>query len=156
MPPWLPGTLVAIVGLLVSAFCSFYFKWVPAVEDQKRHMRQAAWWVFDAGTIVCQVWPLYALAHVMGPVTPSHIVRGAMSGAGLAFCSALIVARRTYGRLLNRQIENFGTLMEVHDKTFANQMEAMRILSHRVDLTAEVAQKLNALLGVKTPETTPQ
>ena len=56
MPSWMP-VLITSVFALINVFLPFYFKFVPDVNDQKRHLRQFGWWALDVATIVGQVWP---------------------------------------------------------------------------------------------------
>ncbi len=97
MPVWLPTVAAALLICLVGVALQFYFKWVPEVSDQKRHVKRfllAAYWAL---IVAVQAFSLYIDSKSKAPVTPSFVVWVAISAAGLAFAVVLIVIQLLLG-----------------------------------------------------------
>ena len=156
MPLWIP-TVAATVGVaLVNAFRLFYFKFVPEVNDQKRHLKQAGWWAFDIATIIFPCWSLYAATQAKGPITPTLVTGTAISAVSLAFCLSMVSTRRTVGYVQNKSLDTLGQIINVQGRLVDMSLvhkEALRLLANDANLSLEYSAKLKALLGMEDPKT---
>jgi TRAP-type uncharacterized transport system fused permease subunit len=151
MPIWLPTVAATVVAVSVTAFLQFYFRFVPEVTDEQRHLRKVGWWLWDILTVVGPCWSLYELTQINGPITPTRVVTAALCAASLAFCMALTLTRRTVGRLLERHIEIFGLSINIQKRMIdASQVhrDALWLLANDANLSPELAAKLKTLLRI--------
>ncbi len=173
MPIWVTAIIIPAVIALANIATLFFFKWVPEVENQKRYLKRAGFWVMGILTVGAQGTVLYFLSQPKGGVvTPRFVVSVALAASGAVFCAILIVYRRwilgglmessldVFGRLIDntsRQSDNFGWLLKFTDRHVAEterHEEALRLLSCDPNLSAETVQALRALLNgqLKTSE----
>ena len=99
MPIWVP-TAISIFFGLAGICATFYFKWVPDIEVQKRHMKGLGWWLLDLVTLGAQITSTYLLAQHKGPVTSAFVVATALIVDGLVLCIVLFGFRRRVLRFL--------------------------------------------------------
>ena len=157
MPTWVMsaiGVVVAICGIAAQ----FYFRWVPDIEVQKRHVKRAVSWASDILTLAAQVAALYFLvAHVKGPVTPGIVVEIAAYACVIVFCVLLTVIRRGVLALFERHLDTFCRLLDNTDQNLKNtskhlaiteqHRDALRVIADDPNLSIETARALQRLLG---------
>ena len=157
MPNWMTAVVVPVAIVLLNLAAQFYFKWVPDVEDQKRHLTRAFWWAADILSFVWMGYWLYAYAHSKQAVTPVFVVVVSFTTASLAFCAIMIFFRRSilngllrqhfdhFGRLLDHEDKNM-EIRDLHLKATKQHRDALCTLSNDPNLSPETAQALRAIL----------
>ena len=150
------GTLIALAALITQ----FYFKWVPNVEDQKRHVKLTAMWVMDILTVGVQVVAIYLLAQFKGPVTPDLVVRVSIGACCLVLCGALITIRRLVLGYMRESLHDLGRLsgtnghgaidfgwMQQHVAVTQKIIDALDFLAKDPNLSAETVQAIRTILN---------
>jgi hypothetical protein len=166
MPTWITAVTVPLVIALANLFALFYFKWVPNVDEQKRHIKRAAWLALDVLTLAIQVASLWFLAtHVHGPVTPMTTVAIALSAGCFFFCVIVTIIRRWLLRLIERLIDGNENLLDNSDRILNNadrhltiterQGDALRTIADDPVLSIETARAVRALLGSREDASSP-
>jgi uncharacterized membrane protein HdeD (DUF308 family) len=166
MPIWVP-TAISIFFGLASIFTMFYFKWVPDIEDQKRHMKGVGWWLFDLMTLGGQIVSIYMLAQRKGPVTPVFVVGAALIVGGLVLCIILFGFRRWvlfgfFRKLLDdvrklieiekqqqEQIGRFLGLVERIEGSVWEHGKVLAILANEPNLSPEILRAIGTALNVE-------
>ena len=144
MSAWIAavGTLIALAAFVAQ----FYFKWVPKVEDQKRHLKQVAWAAFDAVTLCSEAFAIYLLTQAKGPVTHIFVVNTAVVVSGAGFCIILIATRRGVGsNIMMRSLDNFGRLIDTADRHLGIIRSLQQITERHLATTEQHTEILNLI-----------
>ena len=118
--------------LTANLAAQFYFKWVPDINDQKRHLRTGGWWALDIVSVGSLFGILYNLAGTEGPVTHGFVVAVAVTASLCVLSIVVIGIRRSASRLLRiseSSARHLGLTMGLCD--------ALIILTDAVDLPIE-------------------
>lgn len=158
MPTWVTGILVPFIIASVTIAAQFYFKWVPNVEEQKRHVRMATSWLADILLVLASIWWLWRFTKHQGPVTPGFVVEVSLAGENLGFVVILVAANRfisgkTFRRFMDgirghlglteRNIDHTGRLIEIAKV----HSDALLILANDLQLSPNAAKALQEILG---------
>ena len=157
MPAWVPAVAVPFVIAFTSLAAQFYFKWVPDVEEQKRHLRQARTWAADILGLALQAASLYALLQGKGPVTRGFVVGAALTVSCSFVCVLLIVFRRWFLEgFMERFLHNFERLMDQtgqhisvtgrHIEVTEQHKRALQLIATDPNLSRETVRELRAIL----------
>jgi len=117
MSTWVAAVVTPCVLALVNLVALFYFKWVPNVEDQKRHVKHVGAWVLDGLNLSSGAGALYFLMKSKHPVTPVFVV-GVALVAGLEVLSLVLFAFRRWilGGLFRAYLDGLGLVAEMTDR----------------------------------------
>ena len=160
MPNWITSVVVPVGILVLTLAAQFYFKWVPNIEDQKRHARAAAGLAADFLCVGGSATWLYALAQRNGPVTPAFVVEVSLSTACVCFVIVIIVIDKFLsGKHVKSIIEAFNQQLSVlkvnadHTGRIIGIAEkhdaALRCIAEDTQLSAETNKKLERIMNQK-------
>jgi hypothetical protein len=153
MPGWAIAVVVQVVLAVAAIAAQFYFKWVPDVETQKRHMKWAAWWLLDIASVASIVAAAISLVRDQGPITRSFVLGSALVASVGCFTTLTIVFRRfVLGGLTDKQLKVTGKLVEIVteqtelDKQFRY---ALCLLANDPRLSDETSRAVQKVLSIK-------
>lgn len=104
MPTWITGVLVPLTILCATLTANFYFKWVPDVEEQKRHLRAMGGWLIDILALVSSCFWLYGFTQRKAAVTPGFVVEVSLAAVCLCSVVLLVLAERILSSKTCRKI----------------------------------------------------
>lgn len=107
MSSWITKFFLPFGIFFASLMAQFYLRWVPNVEDQKRHVKNALSWLVDIASVgICVYW-LYGIAQEKGPITPVFVVTASLAAANTFLVVVLIGAKRVFRRQTERILNLF-------------------------------------------------
>ncbi len=142
MLTWLLSFLGIIVAL-ISLAAQFYFRWVPDVEEQKRHVKRAFGWCLDFSVFSLLVLNFVLEASRKGPVTPFFVVEVAVN-VGIATLYLVLFFYRRWS------LEKVDTpLLDITGEI----LNCLEIIAKDQNLSEQTVGKLRRKLYGKPPST---
>ena len=168
MHSWI-SIVISLCAVAANLFVQFYSRFVPDIEDQKRHLKWLWWWTVDILAIAGQIYAVCTLAQSKGPVTRLFVTGVAFSMSCLTFSFVLLGFRRfILAGIMQKALDNFGSLVE-HSAHHLDQTgvlvrateklietsdlhsDALRAIAADHNLSPETVQTLQGLLSNKKP-----
>jgi hypothetical protein len=143
MSPWVPVVSAGVFAILGIAE-RFYVRFVPDVNDQKRHLRfarQAAFLAFSLFSLILGFWDA---AHQEGPVTP-----GSVLFVGSLFFSLTLFVILLLLTLALRFLVAFGQFLDMFGQHLYITSEIAKIVGKIAPSTEapdEISEKLQDIL----------
>jgi hypothetical protein len=146
MPSWVISITVPLVILFVNIAAQFYFRWVPNIEDQKRHLKTIGSRFMDVISFVAVAYWLYGLTRRGEPVTPWFVVEVSLA----ATCLCFVVVMNVVLRLVDLTSDHVRRLISLAWM----YREALVRIGKDPALSAETVRELEVILNPK--QTGPQ
>ena len=141
MPVWL-AILIPIFTVSAGVATQFYFKWVPDIAEQKRHVNRAGDYLFKGLMLGIQVWGVYFFVVSSTAVTKTFVVIIAAFIGGIVFSIGSLI----FTFFINRMFASFVqlaaqqmTLLQIHGEVF-------RMLAADKGLPDETVRNVEAIL----------
>lgn len=115
---WITTVVVPFAIFIATIAAQFYFKWVPSVEDQKRHVRRLLAILAEVGVFAWGGLALYKAAHQPGPVTYGNAVQIALLTAGL-YTLLILIAIAPIPRVIASIADLIGRHIRTTKQTYA-------------------------------------
>jgi hypothetical protein len=115
---WITTVVVPFAIFIATIAAQFYFKWVPSVEDQKRHVRRLLAILAEVGVFAWGGLALYKAAHQPGPVTYGNAVQIALLTAGL-YTLLILIAIAPIPRVIASIADLIGRHIRTTEQTYA-------------------------------------
>lgn len=151
MPTWIPAVVVPFVAILTNLAAQFYFKLVPDIKDQKRHLKQTSFWAMDILGICVQVGCVAFFFRSNSPVTPQFVVLAAWSMSCLFFYVAQVGYRRQLlDGILKRNLERIGKLTDIDMAQIGlltQHRRALEMLANDTGVSSETAEAVRDALS---------
>jgi hypothetical protein len=145
MPSWAITILVSFGTLAVNIGIQFYFKFVPNVEDQRRHLKTTFFVLVDVIVLSVQGYMLYGMAQLKGPVDHRSIVDVSLATGALFMNFALVLFRRW----VPWQYRVFQKYMELHGEHVhitREIVDVLKILAKDSNLSDDTMQAIRPLV----------
>jgi hypothetical protein len=134
MSDWVRYLGVPLLICAVTLVAQIYFKWVPQVEDQKRHLRRAGLSLWHVIFGASQIFAFSALALSKRPVQGVEVVCAALiAGLGATYIS-LLVLKRLVLPVIGRHLD-----------TASAVIRALEMLADEAELSEETREGLKKL-----------
>jgi len=142
---WLP-VLIAIFTVSAGIAAQFYFKWVPDVEEQKRHLRSGFWWTVDVIGIGGRLGSLIALDLLPGSASRVDAAVAGLAGGFFALMAILVLLRRV---IFAQMAGSARAASEVRGDLipfFMDFTEALAVIAEDPNLSTGTKEALSAVL----------
>jgi hypothetical protein len=141
MNPWISMCGTVSVGLLAIA-ATFYNRFVPDVNAQKRHLKLLGIGAFNLLVICSQVVAIHRLAHSGAPVTPGFVVMAAFDVGGFIVTVLSLLSLyflRLINKLVNSHFENSVTFMGLQGRMIGISQKHQNAIQRSADAIVALA-----------------
>jgi hypothetical protein len=159
MSPWITFVIVPFAIAIASLFAQFYFKWVPDAKDQRRQLKRAGIWLWNALFVGISVFNLILYSRDIAPFTAGFVMRAALAACLPLFYVTLVLLRyginglyRVLGGLppTAEAVVAIGRAAENSAYILRGMIEALDALSNDPNLSAETVGVLRQILRGRT------
>lgn len=149
MAAWIPSVVCSCVIYAVGLSAQFYFKWVPEVESQKRHLKQALWVAYDVWLIGASITGVWFLSQYKGIVSAGYVLTVSFAACIVSLSILTVIARRLgLAKIITKLIElsrDQATIARDQVDLINRQSHALIAIVEDVNLSSETRQRVRDL-----------
>lgn len=129
MSSWVPTVIAGGIIAAAQMALQFYFKFVPDVRIQKKHLITLGWWVLEAAAAISIGLGLYQILTIKGEVSRGFVIGLALLSGLFSLFVALALLRKLTADVLRPLVEQIGSIINWQSNTVNGQISVLRALA---------------------------